>query len=312
MERRAYGSGRILVQTDKAGRQSWYGSWWSGGVRVKRRLGPKRRSGTCEGLTRTQAERELRRRMDSDPVLGRDQRRTVAQAGEAYVEYLETIMERKPTTIADYRGYLRRHLEPFFADRTLDKIDARMVEGYMRAKRRDGLSSKTTRNHLNFLHGLFHFAMKREWTTRNPVAMVDRPPTPRSSQRRIRFLQPEQLEAVLGAVPDDTLGAIERPLYLCAAMTGLRQGELVALRWVDVDYPARRIRVADNYTRGAFGSPKSGRGRSVPMADRLAGEIERWHQRSRYTSDTDLVFAHPFTGHVLDASRLRKRFDAAL
>jgi hypothetical protein len=46
--------------------------------------------------------------MDADPAMAPEQRRTIAQAGERYVEYLETIMERKRTTIADYRGHLRR------------------------------------------------------------------------------------------------------------------------------------------------------------------------------------------------------------
>ena len=92
-------------------------------------------------------------------------------------------------------------------------------------------------------------------------------------------------------------------------MTGLRQGELIALRWM-----RRRLeRVAASASprasrRGAFDSPKSHRGRSVPMADRLAGELERHFQRSRWRGENDLVFAHPLTGHVLDASKLRKRF----
>jgi integrase len=312
VERRAYGSGRLFVATDKAGRESWYGSWWAGGVRVKRRLGPKRRPATSDGLTRTQAERELRKRIESDTVLARNQRRTVAEAGEAYIEYLQFVMERKPTTIGDYRGYLRLHLAPFFAHHTLDKIDAPAVEAFLRAKRHAGLSSKTVHNFLNFLHGLFRFAIRRGWAERNPVAMIDRPPAPRSSQRRIQFLQPEELDALVRAVPDDELGAVEGVIYLTAAMTGLRQGELVALRWIDVDYPARRVRVADSYTRGAFGSPKSGHGRSVPMGDRLAGELERHHQRSRWQAEQDLVFAHPLTSHVLDASKLRKRFNLAI
>jgi integrase len=50
----------------------------------------------------------------------------------------------------------------------------------------------------------------------------------------------------------------------------------------------------------------------VPMADRLAGELERHFQRSYWRGDQDLVFAHPATGHVLDASKLRKRFRTAL
>lgn len=48
------------------------------------------------------------------------------------------------------------------------------------------------------------------------------------------------------------------------------------------------------------------------MADRLAAELELHFQRSRFQSDGDLVFAHPVTGHVLDASKLRKRFYEAL
>jgi len=51
--------------------------------------------------------------------------------------------------------------------------------------------------------------------------------------------------------------------------------------------------------------------RSVPMADRLAGELDRWSKRTEYRSDGDLVFAHPQTGHPLDRSKVSKRFKAA-
>jgi hypothetical protein len=146
----------------------------------------------------------------------------------------------------------------------------------------------------------------------NPVALVDRPRSPRSAHRRVRFLQPEEVEALIRAVPADHLGEVERPLYLTAAMTGLRQGELLGLRSVDVDWVASRVRVAESYTHGAFDSPKSHRGRSVPMADRLAGELERHFQRSPWRDEDDLVLPHPLIGHVLDASKLRKRFVAAI
>ena len=73
------------------------------------------------------------------------------------------------------------------------------------------------------------------------------------------------------------------------------------------------VRVRRNYTRGRFGTPKTRRSsRAVPMADRVASELERHFQRSYYRSDHDLVFAHPATGHVLDASKLRKRFGVAI
>lgn len=90
-------------------------------------------------------------------------------------------------------------------------------------------------------------------------------------------------------------------------------GELAALRWRDVDWSARVIRVRRSYSRGQWTTPKSRRSsRAVPMADRVARELERHFGRSAYTSDDDLVFCHPHTGTPYDASKSRVRFKAAL
>ena len=221
-------------------------------------------------------------------------------------------MDRKRSTIQDYRGYLSRHLEPFFGETPVNRIDGARVSAYLKKKRADGLSSKTVQNHLNFLHGVFAFSLKRGWVMNNPVEHVDRPKKSHSPHRRVRFLQPVELDALIAAVPDDPLGQVEGPLYLAAALTGLRQGELLALKWMDVDWLAGRIRVADNFTRGKFDSPKSHQGRSVPMADRLARELELHFQRSAYRTEEDLVFCHPHTGNVLDPSKMRKRFREAI
>ena len=234
------------------------------------------------------------------------------EAGGAYVDHLEHVMERKRSTIQDYRGHLRRHLVPFFGERPIDKIEPAQVAQYLKRKRSDGLSSKTVQNHLNFLHGVFAFAIKRGWAQSNPVAYVDRPKKNRSPHQRVRFLQPAELDKLIDAVPEDTLGGVERALYLAAALTGLRQGELLALKWLDIDWQVGRVRVADNFTRGQMDTPKSHEGRSVPMAARLARELEDLRRRSRFPADRDLVFCHPDTGHVLDPSKMRKRFKDAL
>jgi integrase len=113
----------------------------------------------------------------------------------------------------------------------------------------------------------------------------------------------------LRAVPVGGLGRLDRLLYLTAAMTGLRQGELLALRWRDVDWSARRVRVRQSYVRGEFGRPKSKRSsRSVPLASRLASELQRHHEATAWRAADDLVFGHPELGTPLERSRLRKRF----
>jgi hypothetical protein len=129
----------------------------------------------------------------------------------------------------------------------------------------------------------------------------------------IRCLDPEEVDAVVRAEVGDELAPTLALMYRAAAMTGLRQGELIGLRWQDVDWPAGRIRVRRSYVRGEFSSPKSRRGvRSVPLADELAGELERHYQASDYQSDADLVFPHPRLGGPLDRSKVRKRFKDAV
>lgn len=315
MARRSYGTGSLTLRRDRLGRETWYAVWYVRGRRVKRALGPKRVSGSRDGLTRAQAEAELRRRMAEDVVaVGRADRKTLEEAGALYIEHLRVVKQRKRTTLVDYESYVRTHFVPFFGTRTVDKITADHVEAYMHEKLRV-FKPATVTHHLTFLHGLLGFCVRRRWMAANPVAQVDRPPPTRQHSRRIRFLQPVEVEALLRAIPDDDLGRIEHPLYLCATMTGLRQGELLALKWLDVDWTSGRVRVADNYPRGytaVVDSPKSHFLRSVPMADRLAGELERHFQRSAYRSHEDLVFCHPHTGHVYDASKLRKRFEKAI
>jgi integrase len=131
----------------------------------------------------------------------------------------------------------------------------------------------------------------------------------------IRFLDKQELEAVLGAinVMRKPFGAVDRAIALTAAMTGMRQGELLALRWRDVDWAAQRIRVRRNYVRGHWGTPKSRSGeRSVPLATRVASELARLQERSRFRDDDDLVFGHPLIGEPLNHAPLLRRFRKAL
>jgi integrase len=169
-----------------------------------------------------------------------------------------------------------------------------------------------TQNHLNFLHGVFGFALKRGWVSSNPVALVDRPKKNRSRRRRIRFLQPTELDELIAAVPDDTLDAVERPLYVGAALTGLRQGELLAL--AGATSTGLRAGFGWPTASAAASSTRRSRTRAAPSRWPIVwpGKLERHFQRSAYRGDDDLVFCHPETRHVLDPSKVRKRFKRAV
>jgi integrase len=310
--RRPRGTGGLFVRRDAAGRETWYGKWWVGPTQIKRRIGPKRIAGTREGFTRTQAEAELRRLIaEVTPPAPRGERLTIGDVGEQLLHHLRSL-GRKRSTLMAYESILRVQLVPSFGEKPLDRIDRRNIDSFVSVMRRAGRSAKTTLNALGLLHSIFEYARRQGYVAANPCKLVEKPRAA-GVDPDIRFLEPEEIEAMLRGVPEDELGRVERVLYLTAAMTGMRQGELLALRWRDIDWGARRVRVRRNFVRGEFGTPKSKRSaRSVPLADRLAGELDRLQRDTLFARDDDLAFAHPQTGRPIDRSRLLKRFKAAL
>jgi integrase len=93
-------------------------------------------------------------------------------------------------------------------------------------------------------------------------------------------------------------------------MSGLRRGELIALRWRDIDFAGQAIRVRANYSYGELVTPKSGKVRSVPMIPEVAQALARLSQRENFTYDEDAVFCSEAGDHI-DASALRRRYVAA-
>jgi integrase len=310
--RRTYGTGSLLVRTQADGQEVWYGRWYVGSRRTQRRIGPKLRRGTGRGLNRTQAETELRRMMvrERPPSTGADV--PFAAAAELMLEDLEAI-GRKPTTLENYRSILRTHLLPSLGNVPVSRVTTGEVEAIARRMLQDGKAARTRASSLKLLSQVFKFARYRRWCDDNPCQSVRKPKVQESAD--IRFLDRMELEALLAAVDisKKPFGATDRTIFLTAAMTGMRQGELLALRWRDVDWRAQKIRVRRNYVRGYWGTPKSRSGeRSVPLATRVATELKRHFERSRFCAEDDLVFPHPETGAVLAHGSLLERLRSPL
>jgi integrase len=141
--------------------------------------------------------------------------------------------------------------------------------------------------------------------------LVDLPAVPACGD--IGYLTQDEVMAVIDhGIEDSPMAVVERPLYLMAAMTGLRQGELLGLRWIDLDMRALKVRVRQAYVRGEFKPPKSLRGaRGVPLAQRLVEALGQLGETSDVRADDDLVFGDPSAGDPLDRSKVRKRFQKA-
>jgi integrase len=304
-----------------------YGPVWYAKTRVPgrtpeqttRRLAPAHLTGgkpPAGRLTRRQAEDRLA------DLLAEERRKvgqrgyehlpaTFADAAAGFLHHVEHVRGRERATLHDYRNSIDTYLNPRWGDWPVDAVTPADVE-----RLRDELieagtvSPRTVVRHLTVAHGVFKHAMRRHGLDRNPAnaELVDRPTVRYSGE--FMTLDAEQLAALVRAAPS----AQDAALYLTAAQTGLRQGELRALRWRDVDFAVDRIHVRRSATVGASAdvkTPKSGRVRSVPMVPQVAAALARLGQRDYLTGDDDLVFPNEL-GEIENDTLLRRRYYRAL
>jgi len=167
------------------------------------------------------------------------------------------------------------------------------------------LSNSSKNRIVVLLHGVFARACKVYGLPINPVAAVERHPVRNNGD--IEVFSPEEVWALVRAATSEQDAAI----FLTAAFTGLRRGELIALRWRDVDFSGSAVRVRASYAGGALTTPKSGKVRSVPLAPEVAQALARLGKRELFSGEDDLVFVGE-AGGFLDGSALRRRYKDAL
>lgn len=175
---------------------------------------------------------------------------------ETYVKANNREIEQKTK-----ESYLRIHLVPFFGDMYIDSIVRRDVEEFKAVEVRAGQSPASINHYLKCLQKLFQCALEWELVANNPVRGV---PRLKASTNKWQFLDFEEMWKFMKAVPPKW-----RPLFLCAFRTGLRQGEILALRWQDVDWKRRMIMVRHSLSNGQLCPTKSYTNREVPIANDL-------------------------------------------
>jgi integrase len=317
--RRSYGSGSIIVQTLADGTRVYFGKFRdASGRQVKRRIGPVRTPHEPDGLTKSQAEARLRDLMATvEAQAPLEYARTLDAAADAWLAHLEAT-GAKASTVRAYRAALR-WFQPTLGSRSLDRISEVDIEHVMSRMRAADRSDKSVRNYVGAIRALFSFACdrRRRWASRNPVANVDVPRAPVYAE--IRYLTSDEVWALVDAACPGYHQQLDRAMYVTAAMSGLRVGELQGLDWRGIDFVHSRIRVRRTWDRKAklFTTPKSRRSeRAVPMPDVVAGELERllrdYHPDVVDPDPDGLVFGDPRTGEPLGWRMMYERLRAAL
>lgn len=309
-------SGHVRLVKRKRGSDKWYAKYrLPDGRQVQKCLGPawsERGRPPAGHFTRRTAEEALQEILtDARRGTLAGATRTGASFEDAAAEFLRFVTEVRQIdldTAADYRGVIDGYLVPEFGDRPIEAITPDDIDAYKEKLIAAGkLSNRTVVRHLTVLHGIFKRA-KRVWgLSENPASAdgVERPKVVYSGE--FDTLDRDEIERLAEAAETPQDAAI----YKTAAFTGLRQGELLALRWEHVDFVSGLLHVRRNFTNGREKVPKGKRVRSVPMMPEVIDTLAQLKEREHFTGDGDLVFCSEVGGH-LDHFKLRKSYYAAL
>ena len=216
-----------------------------------------------------QYERELRQALlDGFRKERKETPRFAAFAQEFLEVYAAT--NNKFSTLTAKKSAFKHHLLPAFGRSRLDEIGMRDIEAYKAKKLAEGLKPKSLNNHLTILRKALSVAVDWELLSHVPKVRWLKGPHP-----EFDFLTFDEAERFLEAADPEW-----RPMFTLALRTGLRIGELRALRWDDVDLVAGRLVVRRCDWRGHVGTPKSGRNRELPLSgDVLAALKAQRHLR---------------------------------
>lgn len=232
-------------------------------------------------------------------------------------EYLDRWLEGarptvRPNTYDGYESTLRLHVKPEIGQRTLTRLGPQDLSALYQKLLAAGLSPRT----VQLTHAVIHRALRQaeRWglVGRNVAGLVD---APRAASPAIRPLAPDEIKRLLRAATGDRYEA----LYVVAVTTGLRSGELLGLRWADVDLAngTLHVRQQAQRTRGGwtFVEPKTGAGRrtvtlpAMTVESLKAHRIRQNEERLKLGAaweDLDLVFANE-VGRPVERQNLQRR-----
>ena len=190
------------------------------------------------------------------------------------------------STAVGYRSYLTLYVTPKWGKYSLAAIKSVDVEVWLRnLKKINGQSASpgTKTKIRNLMSALFSHAIRYEWAATNPISAV------RSSAKRLRIpdiLTPEEFQALLLE-----LSQREHVMVMLAGSTGLRRGELIALRWCDIDFELMQANVTHSVWHNVEGDTKTEASRKpVPLHPLVVEELRQWKLATLYYSDDDYLF----------------------
>ena len=305
MARRGRGEGSIYQRKD---------GLWAATISLGYDRTGKRRRLTLYGRSKKEVQEKLLK-VQHDALLGlpvQPERVTLGQHMEAWLAGKKPGLRR--STIESYERLYRQHIEPHLGHVPLRQLDYRRIEAfYAYLESEEELGPRTIAYVAWLLRSACDDAVQKRLIPTNPVRLASR----RTYRKQeARYMTPEELRFFLAACPSQRLG----DMFIVGVYTGLRPGELLGLRWQDVDLAAAKLSVRQTVLEGDGGEPYIGKPktkagqRTISLPEPAVAALKRWRRRQAEErlkageawEHTDLVFTDR-RGGMLRRTNVAKR-----
>ena len=228
------------------------------------------------------------------------------QAVRSFSEFVETewrpnaALAVKKSTMKFYNFQLERHIVPVFGSCSLSEVNRNQIESLLSKLREKGHASGTLRGVRTTISTVLQSAVERGYLDGNAahgirIRSMGVKPKP-------RFYSPAQVQKLL---PELSLPC--RTVVQVAVLTGMRIGEILALRWKRVDFLRKTVEVAETFSDGDFGTPKTNSSnRVLPISSSLCEVLEAHRSGQKLCGPDDLLFTTP-RGTPLSSKNLYNR-----
>jgi integrase len=282
-----------------------------------------------EGTTKKEAEQALARRLIE---IGKGQYLAPADRKVIFSDYARSWLKGRagmirPSTYGQYDDHIEKHLIPYFGAMRMTTIDFQVVEAYGTAKVEEAkkvepgkkkAGVETINKTITTLGAIFAHALKARVAESNPVDLAERP---KASAQEVTDGEDADDMQILASqhialfLPQVTAG-LWRMLFTTALMTGLREGEVSALQWGDVDWVSSQILVRRSVSREEktwkyylLKSKYSRRRIDVDVA--YLHELKIWKMQSAHSEPDDLIFPGE-NGQPLHRKTIYRQLEPAL
>ena len=272
--------------------------------------GHRQRVTMKEGTTKQQALDELRDKTEavSKRVFVPVKKMLIfSKVAEEWLEH------KKPnvriTTWETFQGNINTHFSEL-ADLKIGLIDTATVEKWIGGRQADGMNINTLRKLIVALNQIMSYAVRHKYADHNPVTDAERPRDQGQEPEhdKIFVLKPDEIKKLL----EKTEGQKYQLLFRMAIFTGMRQGELLGLKWSDIDWSNKQVHVQRTFTKGHFFDTKTKTSnRRIDLGPVLILELKKW-KLACPPNDLGLVFSNGMGQPMNYSNMMNRHFFPAL